>query len=352
MKQTLYKKDTKGNVRYLYIYTDKKGYLNRESGIVDTEKPILEAKLCKGKNIGKSNETSPVQQAISEANSIIKKKLDEGYFMTKDEAENGNVILPMLAKSYNDEKHKIDWSTAYIQPKLDGMRCLAHVSANGDVKLISRDGKIITTAQHIMDELSSIKEDIVLDGELYAHGLSFQENMKLKKHNPEKIKFHVYDLISNECFTDRSSKLINLVVDFTTVNIVHTIVLNSEDEIGFWHSDNIQNGYEGSIIRWGDDGYKVNGRSSNLLKYKDFLDIDAEIIDIVPAEQRTTWGVPVLRYNNKEFRSGTKMSFKDKEDLLTNKKDYIGKVANIRFFEYSDDGIPRFPVMIGIHEDR
>ena len=80
-----------------------------------------------------------------------------------------------------DEKDKIDWSTAYIQPKLDGMRCLAHIKANGQVTLVSRDGKVIQNMDHIIRELSTIKQDIILDGELYAHGLSFQENMKLIK---------------------------------------------------------------------------------------------------------------------------------------------------------------------------
>jgi hypothetical protein len=46
------------------------------------------------------------------------------------------------------------------------------------------------------------------------------------------------------------------------------------------------------------------------------------------------------------------MSHKDREDLLTKRDKYIGKMANIRFFEWTDDGNPRFPVMIGIHIDR
>ena len=30
----------------------------------------------------------------------------------------------------------------------------------------------------------------------------------------------------------------------------------------------------------------------------------------------------------------------------------IGKMAEIRFFEYSDEGVPRFPVMVGIRQDK
>jgi hypothetical protein len=46
------------------------------------------------------------------------------------------------------------------------------------------------------------------------------------------------------------------------------------------------------------------------------------------------------------------MSHEERVDLLANKHLYIGKLANIRFFEWTDDGNPRFPVMIGIHLDR
>jgi hypothetical protein len=35
--------------------------------------------------------------------------------------------MPMLAKVYEKEKAKIDWDNAYVQPKLDGMRCLAFI---------------------------------------------------------------------------------------------------------------------------------------------------------------------------------------------------------------------------------
>ena len=47
-----------------------------------------------------------------------------------------------------------------------------------------------------------------------------------------------------------------------------------------------------------------------------------------------------------------KYSHEEREDFLTNKKKYIGKPAEIRFFEYTDAGIPRFPVMVGIRLDK
>ena len=77
--------------------------------------------------IGKNNETSPEQQAKLEAEAKYTKKLDEGYFLTKDEALSEIVILPTLAHEYSDHSDKINWSKpVYVQPKLDGMRCLGN----------------------------------------------------------------------------------------------------------------------------------------------------------------------------------------------------------------------------------
>ncbi len=348
----IYKKDTKGNIRYLNVIASGNMIIQR-SGIVGTVSEIEHSKEAKPKNIGKTNETTAIQQAILEVESIITSKLKEGYFTSKEEAENGDVILPMLAKSYTDEAHKIDWKNAYIQPKFDGMRCLAHIS-EGKVILVSRDGRIIENMDHIIKDLSSIKQDIILDGELYAHGLSFQENMKLikkyRKGETEQIKYHVYDIVSNEPF--RLRKVREYIKDLESCEEVSTYQFSDENELKKLHALNIEKGYEGSIIRWGDAPYKVNGRSSNLLKYKDFLDIDARIIDITPAEQRPEWGVPTLDYKGKTFRAGLKYSHEERREFLTNKDKYIGKIANIRFFEFTDDGLPRFPIMVGIHEDR
>jgi DNA ligase-1 len=351
----IYKLDTKGKLRFLEVTTVGKSLI-QTSGIVDTLNPVLHMKDCKGKNIGKSNETTPSEQAILEQKSIIKDKLTEGYFNTIEEARTEVVILPMLAKSYDDEKHKVDWKNAYVQPKLDGMRCLAHIKDN-KVTLMSRDGKVIKNMEHIELSLSFIMEDIILDGELYAHGLTFQENMKLiKKYRPgesEQVKYHVYDCVSDNNFITRKNMISSVITDkIRNVELVMTSTCNSEQELKEAHVLNIAAGYEGSMLRWGLKPYKVNGRSENLLKYKNFQDLDAEIIDILPNDANSLHGTPLLKYNSSTFKAGVKMSHKDREDLLTKRDKYIGKMANIRFFEWTDDGNPRFPVMIGIHIDR
>lgn len=353
----LFKLDQKGRIRILDIFTEG-GELIQKSGLINGEL-VEHRKLCKIKNTGKSNETNIEEQALFEMNSKIREKLTEGYFQTQKEAETEQVILPMLAKDYKEEKGKIDWTKdVYIQPKLDGMRCLAHIK-NHKVELISRDGKNIENMDHIKQSLS-VLDDIILDGELYCHGLSFQENMKLiKKYRvgeSENIKFHVYDVVENTPFWIRnnlallSSRKCNEIVLVKTDKII-----NKVRDLQIYHSKFLEEGYEGSIIRHGDAPYKTNGRSSNLLKYKDFIDIAIPIKNIEPADQRPEWGVPVFEWKgakDDELRAGMKYSHEERKEFLQNKENYIGKTAEVRFFEYSDEGVPRFPVMIGIRLDK
>lgn len=352
--KTLYKKDSKGNIRIWAIYTVK-DQLIQEAGLLNG-KLVKHTKVCKPKNVGKSNETSGSEQAILEMESVYKSKLDEGYFPTLKEVNEEVVILPMLAKSFDDEKDKIDWNECYVQPKLDGCRMLAFVKKNGSVKLMSRQGKEFTTLDHIKEDLSEIEEDVILDGEAYCHGQAFQENMRLikkyRKGETEKVQFRVYDIISDKCFRERSASIRGYIVGLSSCTQVETFNCPNEQTLKEHHENNIADGYEGSIVRWGLAPYKINGRSSNLLKYKDFQDIDATIIDILPNDANPLHGTPLLEYKKSTFKAGVKMSHSEREDLLKNKKKYIGKKAEIRFFEYSEEGIPRFPVMVGIRLDK
>lgn len=356
MTQKLFKKDSSGKIRYL-LFSVIGDTILQSSGVLGTPNEVTHQKRATPKNVGKANETTGAQQALNEVQSSIKEKLTEGYFLTQEEAETTEVILPMLAKSYKDEKKKIDWDNCYAQPKLDGMRCLAFIN-NGEVRLMSRDGKEIHNMEHIKNLFRNTQGNLILDGELYNKDLgSFQNQMKaIKKYTKglsEQIYFNVYDCLTEGSFKDRFFRLmkISVIINSSYLKLVHTFKIDSEEVLKKFHIRNISEGYEGTIVRWGDESYKVNGRSSNLLKYKDFQDIALTIIDIVPADQRPEWGKPIFELNGKQFSAGMKYSHEDRIDFLKNRKDYIGKTAEVRFFEYTDDGIPRFPVMYGIRLD-
>ena len=341
----IYKKDSKGKIRILHVYTQG-AELIQESGVLDG-KLITHQSTCTPKNVGKSNETTGEQQAVLEAEAKVVSKMVEEYFNTIEEAEESEIILPMLAKDYKKESHKVNFP-CFVQPKLDGQRALTMK----DKSIISRKGRPVDTMGHITNVLP---EGYNFDGELYAHGLSFQENMKLiKKYRPgksENIKFHVYDIVSDKPFKERLALLSSILVDIDQVTVVPTYEVKNEEEIDTYHKIFLSKGYEGTIVRHSYAGYGVNKRDSQLLKYKDFIDMSCEVIDVLVSTKDPLQGVVHCKNDKGTFGCGMKFSHKEREEILTNKKDYIGRIAEIRFFEYTDDGLPRFPVCYGFRND-
>lgn len=344
----LYKKDSKGKLRVLKIVAigDE---IHQQSGLLYGKLKLVVSK-CVGKNVGRANETTAEEQAALEAEAKIKLKLKKDYFTTVEEASNTDIVLPMLAKDAKTQLGKIQYP-CFVQPKLDGMRALGNRHG-----LSSRQGNSIDTLGHIVKDLSNIGD--LLDGELYAHGKTFQDNMsRIKKYKEgltEEVKYHVYDMaIENMGFKARYTLLETLSKTLTQVELVPTYQADSLEDIKKYHSHFISEGYEGTIIRWGDTPYKFNGRSAKLLKYKDFIDEVAEIIDIVPMEKRPEQGKAICRLKDGgEFTANFKMPFEKREEILTNKSEYIGQTAEIRFFEYTDSGLPRFPVCYGFRLDK
>jgi DNA ligase-1 len=227
-----------------------------------------------------------------------------------------------------------------------------------DEGFISRTGKAVDTLGHIVIPDT---QGLVLDGELYAHGISFQENMKLikkyRKGETEQVKYHVYDLIMEAPFAERYLTLSRLVGTLEHVELVHCQRIHSEQELITVHQQYLSLGYEGTMIRHSEEGYQVNKRSSQLLKYKDFLDEVYQVVDVIPSESRPEQGIVVCALNvvrspKVVFNCGMKFPHEAREEILRNKHMYIGQMAEIRFFEFTDGGIPRFPVCVGFRFDK
>jgi len=345
----LYKKDTKGRIRILKI-TVVGANLIQESGLLLGTLSVS-TRVCKPKNIGKVNETSPHSQAVFEAKAIETKKLKEGYFRTIEEAENHINLMPMLATKA--DLSKIEYPV-YVQPKLDGVRAVGTTSS-----LLSRKNRELDNVGHI--NLSKLTIEDIIDGEIYAHGKTFQENIKLiKKYREgetEEIKYHVYDYPSYKGgFLERITALDKLLTenDLPNVYIVPTYEARSEEEVLEFHTKFLDNGFEGTIIRTScDTPYEFNKRSKTLMKLKDFIDEAYEIIDVVPMDKRPEQGKVVCRMpDGQTFEATPAMTHEDRIELLKNKEDIIGKKAEIRFFEYTDGGLPRFPVFHGVRLDK
>jgi DNA ligase-1 len=346
----VFKVDSKGKMRFIGLSVEGSTIV-QTSGLVGSDKSVINRSECVGKNIGRSNETTAEEQAVLEFNAKVKKKLEEGYYETEAEAMTGDLILPMLAKDFKKEEKKVKYPF-YVQPKLDGMRSLKKRD-----ELVSRTGKVITTMNHIAEDIPKFSN--ILDGELYAHGESFERNMELiKKYREgesEQVKYHVYDIIMDLPFDKRYAAL-NYLIDKEkpkNIELVPTFLVKNKEELLQKHNEFLEQGYEGTIIRWGDTGYEPNKRSGSLLKFKDFQDIACEIVDVKPSEKRPEHGSFICKLEDgRTFGCGMRFSHEERANILINKQDYIGKTGEIRFFEYSEDGIPRFPVCVGIRLDK
>ena len=367
---TLYKKNKNGSYQQWTISTASDS-INTEYGQVGGQLQTT-SKRAIAKNVGRANEVKPEDQAILEAQSMWKKKLDSGYAKSIKEADEV-LILPMLAKSYDDYKGKIVWGTHYIQPKIDGVRCIARW-VDGKLKLFSRKNKEWTNLGHIVTELEGIlPQDFIMDGEIYLHGLTFQEITSLtKKHRtiPTQklgqvdtcnLEYHVYDgfKVGGEAvpFDKRIIELWEHTPndpDDSKIISVLTHKVYSTQQVTDSHRDYVKVGYEGAILRIAGSPYHIGHRSADLLKIKTFMDKEFKIVSCYEGVGRfkgaVTWICKLE--DGRECHCVPKGTMGQKQEWFRDSDKYIGKFLKVKFFEWTDEGLPRFPVGLGIRLEK
>jgi DNA ligase 1 len=361
---TLYTKDREDRLReWIQQVVDMDNgtfAIQTKHGLQNGKQQVESVIISEGKNIGRANATTPQQQAILEAQSKWKGMKDKGYSENPKKIEQ---VLPMLAKKFKEYKHKITYP-CYVQPKLDGVRCLSK-RVNGVIEFISRKGKNYQTLSHIEKELKQIMEiGDIFDGEIYIHNVDFQDlisaikNVKNKdkaKLNCEDLEYWIYDYAdSTKDFEDRLQTLIykNIGKKIPHIKLVHTYMVHNENDIMKYHKIFCNEGFEGIIIRNRLGKYEFNFRSDNLQKYKEFQDEEYEIIGVKSGIGRYLGCATfICKIDNGEtFDCNPKCTVEKKQEYWNNKDDYIGKLLTVRFQEKSQNGIPRFPVGISIRD--
>lgn len=317
---------------------------------------------AKRKNIGRSNETTCLEQAQLELDSRAKKQLDKGYVTNQEEAKlpstnSLGLKKPMLAQSMDKVgSDKIDWSTAWAQPKLDGHRAL------NDNLLYSRNGKEIKLP-HIVDTIKELGiENFHLDGELYLHGKTLQEIGSLvKRQQPESLDliYYVYDIVSDAAWFERTDEIRERLSGLVgPVQVLVSRKVNSAEELQAFHEENTASGFEGTMLRWGTEGYQDGKRSKYLLKLKNFIDDEFKIIGVeegVPyIKEGVSYQVPVWvcdAGNGETFTVTGQGDMHCKHHLWETKDDHLGKQLTVKYHYLSADGIPQIPVAKDFKED-
>lgn len=379
VKHVRYKIDSKGNPCQWFCWAGQNeegvwGMFSTDGRVNVTDEDEFKMKdptfkASKEKNIGKANFTSFEAQAYAMVEMAIGKKERSNYFETIEDAYKLKKFMPMLADKWGSCKKGISYPV-YSQPKLDGARCNVYWCTI-DEKVVARtrtskDYSAVT--DHIVEELRELCESdksIIFDGELYNHALKhdFEKIMSLTRqskptaedisNSKEMVEFHVYDVYSKDSPTDRFEDRLFLLdqifgnYEFNHCEGVRTDVCSTEDEVDAIMDQYLEEGYEGGIVRTFNGLYKANGRSKDLLKNKVFTDEEFEIVDM--EEGQGDWAGAVKRLfiklpDGRVQKCGIDGSYKLNSERLKNKEYFIGKLATVRYFRHTSDGLLYIPV--------
>ncbi len=273
---------------------------------------------------------------------------------------------PMLAYPVSDKP--IDYSEkVFMQPKLDGVRCLIQREKYGSgawvIRAYSRTGKQWLNIEHILQKLQPFFKkhpNVILDGELYNHNLkdNFEKIISLvRKQKPTDedrseaqslVQFHCYDIVNPTMkFEKRIEFVGNSVPNNNCVIHVLTTVVPTESQAKVMHDINLHNGYEGSILRLND--FYQNKRSHSLRKFKDFSDTEATIVgyEIGKGKREGTIGKFLMQDDDGvQFGCppGKGYNYKDLAVMLENIHEYMGQRATFTYFERTKAGSYRHPL--------
>lgn len=294
------------------------------------------------------------------------------------------MLEPMLAKEYDSK-----WVSGgfYLQPKLNGHRIVWDGS-----KLWTRQGKPVVSVPGLVDQLSVHFKDTPVDGELYSHGMSFQNITKIGRKtvniaDDENLCMYIYDLpLLNLEFKHRWNKL---TIDYCDVfkqasrlklvQCVYYPSLTKEHNENFQSLNIFSKEYEGTMLRNENGLYKFGKRSSDLLKIKKFHDTEATIVGVTqlntfdkilvpantPGSRKKSDGTYVkngvatpqpmigalvcILENGTKFEIGSGFTHDERKEYWNNPP--IDKIVTFQYQELSPDGVPLFPSFLRMKED-
>ena len=367
---TLFKKTSTGAIQFWDIETgeyDHIAWINTTYGQVGTDSPQKTTDYIEnGKNIGKKNETTPIQQADKEAEAKWTKRKKAGYVESVKAAEAEELdelikggIAPMLAHKFSEHGHKIKYP-CYVQPKMDGIRCIAMIDKNGKCTLWSRTRKQITSVPHIIKEIEAMNLAYgVLDGELYNH--QYKSNFEhivhlVRQEEPDPqhtdVEYHIYDMITEDTFEHRIGWIKSIwsmlmLNGPTHLKLVQTEEVKTEEEAIEWYNAFKEMGYEGAMLR-NSAGLYVNKRSYDLLKVKEFQDDEFKIIGIEEGRGKLSGHVGSFlceTSTGKPFSAKAKGSTEMLKTYFQDHSTWQGKKLTVQYQGLTGkEGVPRFPV--------
>lgn len=360
-----------------------------ESGFINMKISRSAPTYADIKNKGKKNERNVFHQALVIARGKYLKKVQDGA-VQKNELKNRSEIketkyFPMLAKNYKDFAEKIKYPV-YIQPKLDGLRCVIYLDkpptasvTYTDVIMYTRQKKeypynsanddIRKALLKLLKQIYSKdrSESVYLDGELYKHGKSLQNINSVSRGVSDigHAEYHMYDMFypsyTNESFTERTKQLSDIYSilshdDKKYVKLVPTHLCRTKADDTTLYRHYLDAGYEGTMIRNPDGKYAKSAtqkssalRSKDLLKRKEVYDGEYEVIDFTQGNMGKDVGALVwvcVTPHGKLFNVVPNISYPDRYSLFKEcekkfSSKYANRMINIEYRSLSDDNVPQ-----------
>ena len=313
--------------------------------------------ICKSVNVGKSNETTPEQQAQLEADALVAKKIKSGY--SYDKSAQVTVQLPMKVKSYQDQLHNIEFP-CFSTPKLNGVNAMFKRTSDS-LTIYSRGGEVYPAIPHLEQHIHDIMDELShneLNAELYIHGEHLQDiQSAVKKPNKlsPRLTAGIFDIADcSEIYKVRNKKLVELEDMLTKVgspvlnyvNFLTGVVCESHEHIERHYNFCMTQSLEGTVIKNFKALYQHNVRSSDMFKYKKTQ--SAEFLIISYELDKNGLPVFILESAGGEFKAkpiGTKEYWSQQ-----NPSTYIGQYATVEYETFSKAGIPLKPIFIATRE--
>lgn len=366
--KTLYKRRQDGKVQVTTVELDtvvgRYRTTSWQSGALETSLVISAWTNPVAKNVGRSNETTAHQQAEKEVKSKITKMLDSGYVEDILNVDNPRITkVAMLAKPFDEERvsKEIEKTGGVdVQPKLDGVRCIA--TRQG---LFTRAGKRIMGMDHIEEELINIfanNPEVMLDGELYNHDLrdDFDEiiscvrketNIDLEQ--AKQIQYHIYDMVDEESsWRLRWVQLYGIYirgqsVDDQKLSLPHKYlrlvsvqcIEERMERLFAQHEEFLEQGYEGTIIRY-NAPYQKNKRNWNLQKLKEFQEDEFKIIRVEEGRGKNEGlaSTIIVDVDGVEVDPTMMGSVEFRKQVWEQREDYVGGTATVKYFNKTKKG--------------
>lgn len=290
---------------------------------------------------------------------------------------NSNLLLPMLAKTYNGNVWK-KVSCMYGQYKINGLRCIITAYTQNDMfkpirlRFQSREGIIWNTLENLSDYLLSIISAniirdmidgyVALDGEIYLPGYTINQiNHFVKDANcveNKLLQFWCYDIMmeGNQAYRNMYRYHIKKPTSFNSIKehynnkerliILHNKYITNDNEAIDARNHFINLGFEGLILRNAKADYQYGRRRANYMeKFKDAAEGDFIILDIYKEKKRD---LPILLckndINNEKFETRLSVSHIVQQEVLFDSQSYIGRTVHIEYGERS--GVARVPFHI------